>query len=120
MCIVRVQAFTGINMITLKKILLIGLLLISISANADNKSLTIYVGGCEDVDQSADVMYAADQNFNDLKKMKVTITVDETKKHCGYSLRNEKKIKNLNSGLTDMDLYEELFKFFGDKESVSK
>ena len=95
-------------------VLIIGLLF-PFFAYAEQRSLTIYIGGCGDSEISADVMYAADQNSDDLKKTGVIIAVDEKKKRCGYDLQKGKRTKRLTSGLTDIDLSEELHKFFGDR-----
>lgn len=102
---------------TIKFYLLVVLLLVSSAANAEDKTLTIYVIGCSDEDQSADVIYAADQNYDSLKKMNVNIVVDEKKKRCGYGLKKGKQKKYLKSGLTDLELYDELFAFFEKNEA---
>ncbi len=90
------------------------LLAIPAYANAGGNSITLYVGGCHEADLSADVLHAADQNSGELKRMAVTVVVDEHQKRCGYDLRKGRKVRHLKSGLTDIELHEELVKFFGD------
>ncbi len=90
------------------------LLAIPVNAVAGGNSLTVYVGGCQEADLSADVLHAADKNADELKRMGVAIVVDERRKRCGYELRKGKKVRRLKSGLTDIELHEELVKFFGE------
>lgn len=90
------------------------LLLAPMAAIAGGRSLTVHIGGCKEPDLAADVVYAADRNAGYLRSIAVAVSVDASTRQCGYALRKGREARRLKSGLTDIELREQLARFFAD------
>ncbi len=99
-------------------VLAISLITISVSCvsrteSADSKKREIEVYfKCSSEEASSDILYSVDEIKDQLIKKGIVIKVDDKRKLCGYLLVNGTKTKKITGALTDIELLQEVNKFF--------
>lgn len=99
-------------------VLAISLIIISISCvsrteSADTKKRQIEVySQCSSEEASADILYSVNEIKEQLTEKGIVINADDKKKLCGYLLVNGTKTKKITGALTDIELLQEVNKFF--------
>ena len=99
-------------------VLAISLITISISCvskteSADKKKRKIEVySQCSSEEASADILYSVSEINEQLIKKGIVIKANEKKKLCGYLLVDGNKTKKISGALTDIELLQEVNKFF--------
>lgn len=82
------------------------------SKNNSKREIIVY-SHCFSGDASSDILYSIDQIKDHLTKKHVQVKIDKQKKKCGYLFINGNKTKIITSSLTDIDLLQEVNKFYG-------
>jgi len=67
---------------------------------------------CSSEEISSDILYSVDQIKKQLSKRNIYLKVDAKKRMCGYMLVNGKRTRTIKGALTDIELLEEVNKFF--------
>jgi hypothetical protein len=73
---------------------------------------TIIYPRCASNEASADILYSINQIKEHLNNKHISVHINNERRLCGYLLINGSKRKMISSVLTDMDLLEEVDKFF--------
>ena len=77
-----------------------------------HKRELVALSRCSSEESSDDILYSANQIKNQLSKLDIYLRVDEKKKMCGYILVDGKRTKTIKGALTDLELLEEVDRFF--------
>lgn len=86
---------------------------ISRTESADSKKREIEVySQCSPEEASADILYSVNEIKEQLTKKGIVVKIDDKKKLCGYLLVNGTKTKKITGALTDIELLQEVNKFF--------
>ena len=99
-------------------VLAVSLIIISIScvektesADKNKRKIEVY-SHCSSEETSDDVLYSVSEIKEQLIKKGIVIRVDEKKKLCGYLLIDGIRKKKISGAFTDIELLQEVNKFF--------
>jgi len=76
------------------------------------REMIIYIG-CNNIEVIGDIDYSIKDISKYLSKNNIELIVDNESLKCGYTLINAGNLKNIKSALTDVDLHEEINRFYG-------
>lgn len=80
-------------------------------SNKVKREVVVY-SKCSSVEASSDILYSINEIKDQLKKKSISVREDSAKKLCGYLLVNGTKTKTITGALTDLELLQEIDKFF--------
>lgn len=80
-------------------------------ANKEKREIVGY-SKCSSGEASSDILYSINEIKQELTKKGISVKMDDKKKLCGYLLVNGTKTKTITGALTDLELLQEVNKFF--------
>src|SRR5690606_23155631 len=81
------------------------------SENNEKREVIVY-SQCSSEEASSDILYSFNEIKEQLTKKSISIKMDDKKKLCGYLLVSGTKTKKIAGALTDIELLQEVNKFF--------
>lgn len=105
------------NLVEFKGLLtIISIILSSVCCNGnilsnEKKEIIVFLK-CSSNEESNDLVYSISQIKEELAKNNISVKMDSTQNKCGYIFIYGKKNKKITSVLTDLELLEEMDKFF--------
>ena len=99
--------------ITLGLVVLLSICCINtVQPKNNNRREVIVSSHCSSEETTSDILFSIDQVKKQLAKKHIAIKIDKQRNLCGYLFINGSKRKAITSALTDMDLLQEVNKFF--------
>ena len=80
-------------------------------ASKAKREVVVY-SNCSSGEASSDILYSVNEIKEQLTKKGISVKTDNKKKLCGYLLVNGTKTKTITEALTDLELLQEVNKFF--------
>ena len=81
------------------------------TSDKEKREVVVY-SKCSSQEASSDILYSVSEIKEQLVKKNISIKTDNKKKSCGYLLVNGTKTKKITGALTDVELLQEVNKFF--------
>jgi hypothetical protein len=78
----------------------------------DSKKIITHIS-CEEFEIAGDLEHSVTANKLYFEENNIDVSYSEDSGKCGYELRNGATTKNIERVLTDIELYDECRKFFG-------
>lgn len=81
------------------------------TSDKEKREVVVY-SKCSSNEASSDILYSVNEIKEQLVKKDIFIKMSDKKKSCGYLLVNGPKTKEIKGALTDIELLQEVNKFF--------
>jgi len=94
-------------------IMVLSMSCINKTQSGDNKKREVVVySQCSSEEASSDILYSVNEIKEQLIKKSISVKMDDKKNLCGYLFVNGTKTKKITGALTDIELLQEVNKFF--------
>ena len=81
------------------------------SVNDKGREIVVY-SKCSSEEASSDLLLSINEIKDQLSKKSISVKIDDKKRLCGYLLGNETKAKKVTGALTDIEMLQEVNRFF--------